>query len=206
MALHQSIAHSAAAREAPVSTRPSARAGLQDRFGNRGLLALLHAGAVQRKARVSEPGDPDEREADRAADAVMRGERTAVSSPARSDVQRACCAGCAGGGGCEEEQKVHRKADRDGAVDAPSLPGGGGGRPLADANRSFMESRFGADFSRVRVHTDGNAAAVAGSINALAFTHGRDIYVGAGQLDERGDPNRRLLAHELAHVVQQRQT
>ncbi|NOZ70117.1 MAG: DUF4157 domain-containing protein [Deferribacteres bacterium] len=79
----------------------------------------------------------------------------------------------------------------------------GSGQPLPDTDRSFMERRFGADFSGVRVHTDSNAVQMNRQLNAQAFTHGRDIYFGAGRYSPGTSSGRRLLAHELTHVVQQ---
>jgi hypothetical protein len=67
-----------------------------------------------------------------------------------------------------------------------------------------MEPRFGHDFSRVRVHTDSKAAESARAVNALAYTVGRDVVFGAGQHVPGTSAGQRLLAHELAHVVQQK--
>src|SRR6185503_3554264 len=69
--------------------------------------------------------------------------------------------------------------------------------------RAFFEPRFGANFSQVRVHTDTQAARTASSINAKAFTIGRDIAFAAGQYAPHSGEGQRLLAHELTHVVQQ---
>lgn len=77
------------------------------------------------------------------------------------------------------------------------------GTPLDTATRGFMESRFGHDFSQVRIHADGNAAASARAVHAHAYTLGQDIVFDAGRYAPQTDGGRRLLAHELAHVVQQ---
>jgi hypothetical protein len=77
------------------------------------------------------------------------------------------------------------------------------GQALDTGTRSFMESRFGQDFSRVRVHADAQAAASARAVNALAYTVGPDLVFGAGRYAPGSTEGRRLLAHELAHVVQQ---
>jgi hypothetical protein len=77
------------------------------------------------------------------------------------------------------------------------------GRPLDAATRVFMESRFGHDFGRVRVHTDLKAAQSARAVNALAYTVGADIVFGSGQYHPEGIEGRRLLAHELVHTIQQ---
>ncbi len=79
----------------------------------------------------------------------------------------------------------------------------GNGQPLPDTDRSFMERRFGVDFSGVRAHTDSNAVQMSRELNAEAFTHGRDIYFGAGRYNPGTSAEKRLLAHELTHVVQQ---
>jgi hypothetical protein len=75
----------------------------------------------------------------------------------------------------------------------------GGGSPLPDDVRAFMEPRFGVDFSSVRVHTDSQAVQMNQAVGAQAFTHGNDIYFGAGKSPAISD----LTAHELTHVVQQ---
>lgn len=77
------------------------------------------------------------------------------------------------------------------------------GQPVDPTTRGFMESRFGRDFSRVRVHTDSRAAESADAVNAFAYTVGQDVVFGAGQYAPGVEAGRRLLAHELAHVAQQ---
>jgi len=79
----------------------------------------------------------------------------------------------------------------------------GGGRPLDATERIAMEARFGHDFSQVRIHTDGRAAESANAIDAAAYTVGRRIVFGPGNYRPATAEGRRLLAHELAHVVQQ---
>lgn len=78
-----------------------------------------------------------------------------------------------------------------------------GGQPMHLSERHFLESRFGYDFSQVRIHTDQNAAECASSIGARAFTVGNHIVFGAQRYRPMTAPGRRLLAHELVHVVQQ---
>jgi hypothetical protein len=77
------------------------------------------------------------------------------------------------------------------------------GRPLAPAVRQDMEERLGHDFSNVRVHSDATAEQSARELNARAYTLGRDIVIGAGRLKPETPEGRRLIAHELTHVVQQ---
>ncbi len=77
------------------------------------------------------------------------------------------------------------------------------GQPLDAGTRAFMEPRFGHDFSGIRVYTDQRAADSAQSMNALAYTVGQDVVFGAGQYTPSTCQGQRLLAHELAHIVQQ---
>jgi hypothetical protein len=78
------------------------------------------------------------------------------------------------------------------------------GRPLDGATRAFFEPRFGQDFSSVRVHTGPRAAESARAVNAIAYTVGQDIVFGSGWFAPASASGKRLLAHELAHCVQQK--
>lgn len=78
------------------------------------------------------------------------------------------------------------------------------GQPLDATTRAFMEPRFGRDFGDVRVHADAQAADSARAVNALAYTVGSDVVFGAGQHQPQSEAGKRLIAHELTHVVQQR--
>jgi Domain of unknown function (DUF4157) len=86
-----------------------------------------------------------------------------------------------------------------GSVESQLSGSKGGGSPLPDDVRSFMEPRFGADFSGVRVHTGSDAVQMNQEVNAQAFAHGQDIYFGSGKAPGQNE----LTAHELTHVVQQ---
>jgi len=79
----------------------------------------------------------------------------------------------------------------------------GGGQPFDPVTHAFFEPLFGSDFSQVRIHTDTRAAESARAVNARAFTVGKDVVFGAGQYAPGRSEGRRLLAHELTHVVQQ---
>ena len=83
------------------------------------------------------------------------------------------------------------------------LAGGSAGRPLDPRVRAFAEPRFGHDFARVRIHTDRSAAASARALGARAYTVGRDVVFAEGEYRPQTTAGRWLLAHELAHVVQQ---
>ena len=129
---------------------------------------------------VNQPGDGFEQEADAMADRVM-----AMSAP-----------------------KVQRSASAaNGPANAPPIVNAvvnGPGEALDAAARGFLEPRFGHSFNDVRVHSDHQAAASAQAVNALAYTVGSHVVFGAGQYAPASDPGRRLLAHELSHVIQQR--
>ena len=104
----------------------------------------------------------------------------------------------------EEEIQTKQSPTPNSPIPTPSLENRlsnskGGGSPLPDEVRSFMEPRFGADFSGVRVHTGSDAVQMNRDVNAQAFAHGRDVYFGAGKAPAKDS----LTAHELTHVVQQ---
>jgi len=82
--------------------------------------------------------------------------------------------------------------------------GSGGGAPLGGETREFMESQLGADFSDVRVHTDSKASESARSVQAHAYTVGSDVVFQSGKYEPESDSGKKMLAHELTHVVQQR--
>ncbi len=78
-----------------------------------------------------------------------------------------------------------------------------GGQPLSKSERAYFEPRFGVDFSQVRLHSDAQAAESAQALNAKAYTLGQDVVFGTGQDTPGTSEGRRLMAHELTHVVQQ---
>ncbi len=108
---------------------------------------------------------------------------------------------------------IHRQADgpevgRDGgqashATGEAIHRAKGGGRPLPEGLRGKMEQGFGADFSQVRVHADGEAQALNKNVGAKAFTTGSDIFFGKSGFNPASSSGQELLAHELTHVVQQ---
>ena len=171
-------------------------------------------GILQTKLAVGSVHDAAEAEADAmAARALGDGSVSAIaphSLPAA--IQRKC--GCSGSrekcDDCKEEESrpVQRKA-------TCSLPAAAAplivhralsncGQPLDAATRAYLEPRFGFDFGHVRIHSDAVAAESASAIQALAYTVNHSIVFGAGTYAPGTSPGRRLLAHELAHVIQQR--
>jgi hypothetical protein len=140
---------------------------------------------LQRRIEIGAADDPYEREADRVADAVVAGN----VSPAQRAIQRLAAGPV--------------------SLGVPAAPASVGvtlsaaGRPLEPALRSEMEQRFGHDFSRVRIHSDAAAARSARDVNAHAYTVGQNVVFGAGRFAPATQEGRRLIAHELTHVVQQ---
>ncbi|WP_078951751.1 DUF4157 domain-containing protein [Streptomyces sp. NRRL F-5755] len=96
-----------------------------------------------------------------------------------------------------------REEPADPAVERTIASVRGGGAALGEGVRTRMETAFGADFSGVRIHTGATAHALNTALSARAFTTGPDIFFRDGAYDPAGSSGRRLLAHELAHVVQQ---
>lgn len=164
---------------------------------------------VQPKLRINKSGDVYEQEADSVADKVMRitdGQSTdkTITGLIGASVQRKCAE-------CEGEEKnktLMRKSEGDGYSASPSLVSRlsgskGGGFPLPEPTRNFMENAFSCDFSNVRVHADGEAADMSSRISAKAFALGRDIYFNSGEYKPKTRQGKHLIAHELTHVVQQ---
>jgi hypothetical protein len=150
------------------------------------------ARTIQAKLTVNTPSDIYEQEADAVTEQVMH-----MATPLAPNVQRQT----------QAEKLIQRKTTGDAQVQtAPPIAHEvlrSSGQPLDVATRAFMERRFGHDFSRVRVHLDSQAAASARDVNALAYTVGRDIVFAHGQFAPHTASGQRLLAHELAHTLQQ---
>jgi len=191
----------------PARTRAlpeSSRCGLSQPSGASNSRIAEPPPSIQRKASVSVPDDPLEHEADAVADRIMRTAEPTPIGTTTPSIQRKCAA-------CDEEdkQKIQTKrAPR--ASAAPEFDTSAvihatthGGAPLSPGVRSYFEPRLGHDFSQVRVHTDGAAAAAAHGVQARAFTLGRKIVFAGGEYNPHTMEGRRLLAHELVHVVQQ---
>ncbi|MGH6847722.1 MAG: DUF4157 domain-containing protein [Methylocella sp.] len=157
---------------------------------------------IQAKLKVGAVNDPLEQEADRVADQVMRMPAPGVApTSAPAQVSRKCA-------GCEEEEKLQKKEA--GPQSATSeAPGSvhevlrSPGQPLDASSRAYFEQRFGQDIMKVRVHSGAAAEQSARDMDAHAYTVGHDIVFGAGQFAPGTIEGRRLIAHELAHVVQQ---
>lgn len=144
---------------------------------------------------------------------------TAPTANGSTVLQRQCACGAhsIAGGECEgcraQKQTVQRVSlasfegqhqERKGVPSIVREVLGTPGQPLDTRSRAFFEPRFGHDFSHVRMHTGAKAAASARAVNALAYTVGPNVVMGAGQLRLDTAADRHVLAHELSHVVQQR--
>ena len=127
------------------------------------------------------------------AEALMHGRTDALTPAAVMHLQKT--AGNATVSAALEEQETSPVKD---------VVGSGGGAPLDKDTRGLMESRLGADFSDVRVHTDAKASESAQSVQAHAYTVGSDVVFQSGKYEPESDSGKRMLAHELTHVVQQR--
>ena len=205
---------------------------------------------IQRRTKISQPGDKFEREADRVADWVMRMAEPQEQEQAEEDEEliqakrmtAPLVQGQVRGIESEEEEEEtiqtklissqvkhflqrqykaseSEEEEEERTVQTKEIPGQtpsmtstvearlnaskDSGQPLPEQTRSFMESRFGQDFSQVRVHADARAAQLNRELRAQAFTHGQDVYFGTGKYSPGSGHGKRLLAHELTHVVQQ---
>ncbi len=146
-------------------------------------------------------GELQQSAGNRAVSALVRGHGGAA-------LQRKCA--CAASGRtcqrCAKERMQRKRVDDSSLTAVPDIVDrvlSASGHALDPATRSFMEARFGHDFSTVRVHLDSRAAASAQAVNAHAYTVGRHVVFGGGQFSPSTTRGRELLAHELAHVVQQ---
>jgi hypothetical protein len=167
---------------------------------------------LQTKLSVNQPGDKFEQEADAMAERVLKMDTRSVASPQTINtiplaVQRKCSH-------CEDEEKKKQLQRKESNADHPQVNDRmtgyldglhNSGAPFPQQARNYFEPRFGYDFSKVRIHTDTAAAQSARSINALAYTTSNNIVFNSGQYDPRTNAGKKLLGHELTHVIQQRQ-
>jgi hypothetical protein len=182
---------------------------------------------LQRKLSIGAVDDPLEEEADAMADKVMRmpdsnfiqrkcahceeeEKETIHRKPEINFIQRKCTH-------CEEEETVNRKpcssfVQRKGSPGTVAVTDAfsdqlnstkGNGNMMDQDTKSFMESRFGADFSGIKIHTGNQAVQMSRDIEAKAFTTRNDIYFNQGQYEPNTYEGKHLLAHELTHAIQQ---
>lgn len=206
---------------------------LQRTIGNHAVQRMMKSGVLQAKLNIGQPGDKYEREADRIAEQVIRLSEPQVQHQKEEEkeeelqlqpladqitplVQRQIEA--------EEEEEeenlmFQRQLEEEEDLQTKAISGKipavtptlesriqalkGGGQLLPESTRAFFEPRFRQDFSQVRVHNDTQAAETAWTLNVKAFTVGRDIGFGAGKYSTETSSGKKLLAHELTHVMQQ---
>jgi hypothetical protein len=170
--------------------------------------------ALQRKLSVGSSNDPQEQEADKTADTVMRQpeqgfvQRKCADCEKEEQLQRKCA-------DCEKEEQLQRQPSGDGQTSGNGQPAvndrtasilqssAGKGASLDGPAQSFMSNRMNNDFGEVKIHTDEEAVQLSRELNAKAFTVGKDIYFNEGQYQPGSESGRHLLAHELTHTVQQ---
>ena len=181
--LHRAAVHRSPAHDAPTTVNDVLRSShrLLDPAGRRDVEPRSHdftCVPLQAKLQVSRPGDRHEQEADRVAGQVVEGSSQA-SRVAGGSVRPVAAPPIV-----HDVLRSH-------------------GQPLDSETREFMEPRFGCDFRQVRVHTSGQAEKSARAVGARAFTVGRDAVFNTSQYTPATQAGKRLIAHELAHVVQQ---
>lgn len=149
------------------------------------------AGPIQAKLMVGAADDASEREADRRADRVMRSPAPLAEPAATGAAIRRECSG-----GADEAEPASPAAQA-------AVGGLGSGMSLSPPDLEFFGSRFGRDFSNVRVHADAAADTASRALAARAFTVGGDVAFARGEYRPGTDAGRRLIAHELVHTLQQ---
>lgn len=199
-----------------VPSVPSHITALHRTLGNQAVQRLYESGTIQAALKIGQPNDVYEKEADRVAaevirmpDEVVGSQQPVVSRGKEPSVQMRPgrpFTGCSLDGG-EERIRLSRKTDTATGVGESSglyhyASFLSGGRPLDRATRDYFEPRLGMDFSHVHVHTGPQAAESARTINAKAYTLGNNVIFGAGEYQPETIQGKRLLAHELTHVVQ----
>ena len=176
--------HSESIPKSVSSTLAPPVKGIQQIAGNQAIQRLFQSSTLYPKLSVNPPDDPGEREADKMADRIISHEGSSVDNKGTIRTQ--------------EKKSVNRQ------VENSTLETLGSGHSLPNSQLRFFETRFGADFSGVRIHTDSHMSRMADRLNAQAFTMGPNIVFAAGQYSPDTSHGKHLLGHELAHVLQQR--
>ena len=185
-------AGSAASVRSPGAQRHQIFAGMQAMHGNQAVLRMVQSSPQVARMPALRPSQ-----------GVVLQRKCACGGTSESEGE---CAECK----AKREGALQRRVANQGApAAANSIPPivhnvlNSPGQSLDAGTRAFMEPRFGYDFSQVRVHTDAKAAESARAVNALAYTVGRNVVFGIGQYAPGTTMGRKLLTHELTHVVQQ---
>jgi hypothetical protein len=171
------------------------------------LSRLIQHSRVQPKLVIEKPHDRFEREADQTAERLVQSRPLIQLQPEEKEEEAIQAEGLTQRQAEEEEEAIQgkgliqRQAEEE--VERGLSLSKSGGVPLKEGTRAEMEGHFDADFSSVRLHTDTHAASMSRALSAQAFTQGNHIYFGAGKYDPGSTAGKKLIAHELTHVVQQ---
>ena len=178
-------------------------------LGNQALQRLLRIRAIQAKLTVNQPGDKYEQEADRVAEQIVRVPEPAVQRN-RTTVDAGRTTNLTSQQNAEVRERVQKELNSADAGLAFShsepenfLHDLGSGQPMDAASRMFFENRFGLHFGQVRVHTGKEAEGSAEALNARAHTCGARVVFGSGAYNPSTNSGKKLIAHELTHIVQQ---
>lgn len=157
----------------------------------------------QAKLSVNRPGDRFEQEADAVAEKVANGNKIDGLNQSISplNIQRKCSE-------CEEEEQIQMKrfsfqSYASGEVEQGISSEKKGGKTLDGETRNAMENKFGVDFGNVKIHEGSKSQKLNRKLNAKAFTYQEHIFFNSGEYDPSSKKGKKLLAHELTHVVQQ---
>lgn len=177
---------------------------LQQTIGNRAVEGLINSGEIRAKLKMRRTRDKYEQEAEWLAEKVMRMVKPGMQRERKIE-----------GGPVQAKFKIGKEelipGEGNNLMREEIMPVmeskinsiKGCGQPLPESVRSYFEPRFGINFSQIRLHTDSQAANITQSVNAKAFSTGKDVFFNTGQYAPGIASGKRLLAHELTHVVQQ---
>lgn len=201
-----------------IDSVPNRLLALQRKIGNQCIVALLASRKVQTKLAIGEPDDKYEVEADQVADQIMRMPAAEIGpnyiDPASLQSKAATIPSVPLNHPISDsvqehvdKQAVHAKQQisqqTSGPYVEPKFDFLKGGHPLPESTRHFFEPRFGNAFRKVRIHTGQHAGELANAVKASAFTLGKDVIFGPNQYMPSTEAGKWLIAHELAHVIQQ---
>jgi hypothetical protein len=161
---------------------------LQQAIGNQEVQHMFIGGEILAKLLINQPGDMYEQEADRVAREIIdMGDKETCLKSGKTKIQKKAIPGGQGISSTTESINALK----------------GSGQPLGSKIRDYFQPRFGVDLGNVRVHTDSNADRLARAIRARAFTLGNDIVFAKGEFQPGTNTGKKLIAHELTHVLQQ---
>lgn len=213
---HENLSRSSRQTHSPAAPgQTDAISSLHRSIGNARVARAVRALGIQGKLTVSSPGDRFEKEAEQVAHEVMTMTDSTIAQKSSPDAESISCSSIAQRiqsllyankspqPDCMTAAQQHQESEVGSDLESQISAQRSGGSAMDNSERGFFESRFGADFGNVKLHTDSQAATAARDLNARAFTVGNDIFFGAGEHQPGSHAGRSLMAHELTHVVQQ---